>query len=40
VELNEQLKKTGSPLIDLQKPVPNAADEAQTSSQDRDQNEE
>ena len=43
VELNEELKKAGSPLIDFQKPqkpVPNAADEAQTSSQDRDQNEE
>jgi photosystem II stability/assembly factor-like uncharacterized protein len=40
VELNEQLKKAGLPLIDLQKPVPSAAEEAQTSSQDRDQNEE
>jgi len=38
-ELNEQLKKAGLPAIDLQKPMPGAADEART-SQDRDQNEE
>jgi len=38
--LNEQLKKAGLPPIDLQKPVSSAADTAQTSSQDRDQNEE
>jgi photosystem II stability/assembly factor-like uncharacterized protein len=39
-ELNEQLKKAGLPVIDLQKPVPGAADAAQTTSQDRDRNEE
>jgi uncharacterized protein YeaO (DUF488 family) len=39
-ELNEQLKKAGSPPIDLEKPVPVKADEAQTTSHDRDQNEE
>jgi hypothetical protein len=39
-ELNEQLKKAGLPPIDLQKPIPGAADAAQTTSQDRDQNEE
>jgi photosystem II stability/assembly factor-like uncharacterized protein len=39
-ELNEQLKKVGLPPIDLQKPVPGAADAAQTTSQDRDKNEE
>jgi photosystem II stability/assembly factor-like uncharacterized protein len=39
-ELNEQLKKVGLPLIDLQKPVPRAADAAETTSQDRDRNEE
>jgi hypothetical protein len=38
--LNEQLKKAGLPPIDLQKPIPGAADSAQTTSQDRDQNEE
>ncbi len=38
--LNEQLKKAELPLIDLQKPVPGAADAATTTSQDRDQNEE
>jgi hypothetical protein len=38
-DLNEQLKKAGLPLIDLQKPVPGAADAAQTTSQDRDKNE-
>jgi photosystem II stability/assembly factor-like uncharacterized protein len=35
-ELNEQLKKAGLPLIDLQKPVPGSADTAQTTSKDRD----
>jgi hypothetical protein len=39
-ELNEQLKKAGLPPIDLQKPVPGASDSAQTTSQDRDKNEE
>jgi len=39
-ELNEQLKKAGFPSLDLQKPVPGAADTAQTTSQDRDKNEE
>ena len=39
-ELNEQLKKAGLPPIDLQKPVPGAADAAQTTSQNRDKNEE
>jgi photosystem II stability/assembly factor-like uncharacterized protein len=39
-ELNQQLKKAGLPPIDLQKPVPGAADAAQTTSQDRDKNEE
>jgi hypothetical protein len=38
-ELNEQLKKAGLPLIDLQKPAPGAVDAAQTTSQDRDKNE-
>jgi photosystem II stability/assembly factor-like uncharacterized protein len=38
--LNEQLKKAGLPQIDLQKPVPSSADTAQTTSQDRDKNEE
>jgi photosystem II stability/assembly factor-like uncharacterized protein len=38
--LNEQLKKAGLPPIDLQKIVPNAEDTAETTSQDRDQNEE
>jgi hypothetical protein len=36
--LNDQLKKSGLPPIDLQKPVPGAA--AETTSEDRDQNEE
>jgi len=35
-ELNEQLKKSGLPPIDLQKPVPGNA--ATTTSEDRDQN--
>ena len=39
-ELNEQLKKAGLPVIDLQKPVPGATDAAETTSQDRDKNEE
>jgi hypothetical protein len=39
-ELNQQLKKAALPLIDLQKAVPGAADEAQVTSQDRDRNEE
>jgi len=39
-ELNQQLKKAGLPPIDLQKPVPGAADAAQTTSQERDKNEE
>jgi photosystem II stability/assembly factor-like uncharacterized protein len=38
--LNEQLKKAGLPAIDLQKPVSAGSDGAQTTSQDRDQNEE
>jgi photosystem II stability/assembly factor-like uncharacterized protein len=39
-ELNEQLKKAGLPLIDLHKPISGAVDGADTTSQDRDQNEE
>jgi photosystem II stability/assembly factor-like uncharacterized protein len=39
-ELNDQLKKAGLPAIDLQKPVPGSEDAAQTTSQDRDKNEE
>jgi len=39
-ELNGKLKKAGLPPIDLQKPVPGATDEVQTTSQDRDRNEE
>jgi photosystem II stability/assembly factor-like uncharacterized protein len=39
-ELNQQLKKAKLPLIDLQKPVPGAGDAAQTTTQDRDRNEE
>jgi hypothetical protein len=39
-ELNKQLKKAGLPPIDLEKPVPVKTAEAQTTSQDRDQNEE
>jgi hypothetical protein len=38
--LNEQLKKAGLPPIDLQKPVPGAADLTRITSQDRDKNEE
>jgi hypothetical protein len=37
--LNEQLKKAGLPPIDLQKPVPSSAEAAQTTSRDRDKNE-
>ncbi len=39
-ELNDQLKKAGLPSVDLQKPVPGAADAARTTSQERDRNEE
>ncbi len=39
-ELNQQLKKAGLPPIDLQKPLPSSADAAQTTAQDRDQDEE
>jgi photosystem II stability/assembly factor-like uncharacterized protein len=39
-DLNQQLKKAGLPLIDLQKPVLGAPSAAQTTSQDRDRNEE
>jgi len=39
-DLNVELKKAGLSLIDPQKPVPGAADGAETSSQDREQNEE
>jgi photosystem II stability/assembly factor-like uncharacterized protein len=38
-ELNEQLKKVGLPAIDLQKPVLGADEAAETTLQDRDQNE-
>ena len=38
--LNEQLKKSGLPLIDLQKPVPGAEDATQTTSRNQDENEE
>jgi photosystem II stability/assembly factor-like uncharacterized protein len=38
--LNGEMKKAGLPTIDLQKPVPGAEDAAQTTSQDRDRNEE
>jgi len=38
--LNEQLKKAGLPAIDLEKPIPGASGEAETTTQDRDQNEE
>ena len=38
-ELDDQLKKAGLPRVDLQKPVAGASDAAQTSSQDRDKNE-
>jgi photosystem II stability/assembly factor-like uncharacterized protein len=39
-ELNEQLKKAKLPWIDLQKPAPGSADASQTTTQDRDSNEE
>jgi photosystem II stability/assembly factor-like uncharacterized protein len=39
-ELNDQLTKAGLPPIDLQKLVPGAEDAAETTSQDRDQDEE
>jgi photosystem II stability/assembly factor-like uncharacterized protein len=41
-ELNQMLKKAGLPALDLQKPLASSAeaDAAQTTSQDRDQNEE
>ena len=39
-ELNDQLKKAGLPPIDLQKPVAGASDGVETTSQNRDQNEE
>ena len=39
-ELNDKLKKAGLPLIDLQKPVAGAEDSSQTTTQDRDKNEE
>jgi photosystem II stability/assembly factor-like uncharacterized protein len=39
-ELNEQLKKAGLPAIDLQKPVSAETDATETTTQDRDQNEE
>jgi len=35
-ELNKQLKKSGAQELDPQKPVPKSADQAQTTSQDRD----
>ncbi len=39
-ELNDKLKKAGLPLVDLQKPVAGAEDSSQTTTQDRDKNEE
>jgi photosystem II stability/assembly factor-like uncharacterized protein len=39
-QLNEQLKKAGLPAIDLQKPVSGETDSTQTTTQDRDRNEE
>src|ERR1700691_1006669 len=38
--LNDQLKKAGLPPIDLHKPVPGSEDAAETTTQDRDENEE
>jgi photosystem II stability/assembly factor-like uncharacterized protein len=35
-ELNKQLKKSGAQELDPQKPIPKSADQAQTTSQDRD----
>jgi len=39
-QLNDELKKAGLPPIDLEKPAAAADDSSQTTSQDRDQNEE
>jgi hypothetical protein len=39
-DLNSQLKQAGLPAIDLAKILPDSADSAQTSSQDKDRNEE
>jgi hypothetical protein len=39
-QLNQQLKKAKLPEIDLQKPVTGKEDAAETTSQDRDKNEE
>jgi hypothetical protein len=39
-ELNDQLKKAGLPAIDPQKPAPHNLDSGQTTSQNRDKNEE
>jgi len=39
-QLNEQLKKAGLPPINLRKPIPGTSDMHETTSQDRDQNEE
>jgi photosystem II stability/assembly factor-like uncharacterized protein len=39
-ELDEELKKAGLPLIDLQKPVPGVKGGMQTTTQDKDRNEE
>jgi len=38
--LNEQLKKAGLPAIDPEKPLLGTDGEAETTTQDRDQNEE
>jgi hypothetical protein len=38
--LNDQLKKAGSPTIDPEKLAPGASSEEETTTQDRDQNEE
>jgi hypothetical protein len=39
-ELNDRLKKAGLPPIDLQKRIAGASDGVETTSQNRDQNEE
>jgi hypothetical protein len=39
-ELNDQLKKAGLPPINLDKPVPGSEDAAETTTQERDENEE
>ena len=39
-DLNSQLKQAGLPAIDLTKKLPDSADSAQTTSQDKDKNEE